>query len=147
MEILTTYYPSIFTTRYTYTIKDQFSLDFYRKIMSFFWVQLTTFVIALNGYFWLTFVFCFWFIYFVDSIKRKRNIYKTTLRCIQGESDYHQQNVSLQRENRSCEVCNAFLFESSRMGWVYICNFVILWRLCTKLSTRISNQPLIVYTQ
>ena len=123
MEILTTYYPSIFTTRYTYTIKDQFSLDFYRKIMSFFWVQLTTFVIALNGYFWLTFVFCFWFIYFVDSIKRKRNIYKTTLRCIQGEYDYHQHMLAYNAKTDLVKF--AMLFCLNLVEWVG-CTFVIL---------------------
>ena len=41
-----------------------------------------------------TIVFCFWFIYLLDAMKRKRSFYKTTSRCAQGESDPHQQMLT-----------------------------------------------------
>ena len=62
--------------------------------MSLFWVQLTIWAIAMTAYFWITAVFCFWFIYLVDAMKQKRIIYKTTSKCIQGESDHHQQMLA-----------------------------------------------------
>ena len=45
-------------------------------------------------YFFYTIVFCFWFIYLVDAMKRKRSFYKATLRCVEGESDPHEQMLA-----------------------------------------------------
>ena len=59
--------------------------------MWYLWILLAVFSTGMIVYFLYTIVFCFWFIYLVDGMKRKRRFYKTTLRCVQGDSDPHQQ--------------------------------------------------------
>ena len=49
------------------------------------------------SHYWIrlfTVVFCFWFIYLVDAIKRKRSFYKAALRCVLGKSDLQQQMLA-----------------------------------------------------
>ena len=55
------------------------------------WAQLAILAAGIMGYFVYTVVFCFWFIYLIDAMNRKRSFYKTTLRCIEREPDPYQQ--------------------------------------------------------
>ena len=58
------------------------------------WVQLAMLATGMMGYLVYTVVCCFWFIYLVDAINRKRRFYKTTLKCIERESDPYQEMLA-----------------------------------------------------
>ena len=64
------------------------------KVMWLVWVRLSVVVTGMILYFLYTIVYCFWFIYLLDAMKRKRSFYKTMVKCIQGESDLHQQMLA-----------------------------------------------------
>ena len=57
--------------------------------MWFLWIESVMFATGAVVYILHAIVFWFWFIYLVDAMKRKRGYYKTTLRCIEVESDPH----------------------------------------------------------
>ena len=62
--------------------------------MLFLWVLLSIVIIAIIAYVLFTVVFCFWFIYLVDAIKRKSSFYKAAIRCMLGKSDLQQQMLA-----------------------------------------------------
>ena len=80
------------------------------------WVQLSFVVTAMIFYFLYTIVFCFWFIYLLDAMKRKRSFYKTTLRCLQGESDPHQQMLAYNAKTELVKFCICFCL--NLVDWV-----------------------------
>ena len=62
--------------------------------MEYLWFEFAMLLAGIIVYFMYTIVFCFWFIYLVDAMKRKRSYYKATLRCIERESDLYQQMLA-----------------------------------------------------
>ena len=80
------------------------------------WVQLVMVCIGIIIYFSYISVFCFWSIYLVDAIKRKRSFYKTALRCVEGGSDPCQQMLAY---NAKTEIVKfASLFCLNLVEWV-----------------------------
>ena len=73
-----------------------------------FWVQLAMLATGIMGYFVYTVVFCFWFIYLVDALKRKRRFYKTTLRCVEGEFDPYQQMLAYDAKTKLVKFVSLF---------------------------------------
>ena len=67
-------------------------------------------------YFFYTIVFCFWFIYLVDAMKRKRSFYKATLRCVEGESDPHEQMLAYNAKTELVKF--VFLFCLNLVEWI-----------------------------
>ena len=63
-----------------------------------------------------TVVFCFWFIYLVDAMKRKRSFYKATLRCVEGESDPHEQMLAYNARTQLVKF--VFLFCLNLIEWI-----------------------------
>ena len=84
--------------------------------MSIFWVHLAMFVSGMIVYLLYTFVFCFWFIYLVDAMKRKRSFHKSTLRCVQGEPDPHEQMLAYNAKTEFVKF--VFLFCLNLTEWV-----------------------------
>ena len=64
-----------------------------------------------------TVVFFFWFVYFLDAIRRKWKFYKNELRCLQGES-FDIQQQTLVYNARTEFVKNIFLFFLNLVEWV-----------------------------
>ena len=62
--------------------------------MWFIWLNFTLLALGIIIYIMCTVVSCFWSIYLIDAIKRKRSFYKSALRCVEGESDKHQQMLA-----------------------------------------------------
>ena len=88
------------------------------RIMLFLWVILSLVIIAIFGYFLFTVVFCFWFIYLVDAIKRKRSFYKAALRCMLGKSDLQQQILAYNAKTQLVKF--VMLFILNFIEWVGI---------------------------
>ena len=72
------------------------------------WVQLSLVATGMIFYFLYTIVFCFWFIYLLDAMKRKRSFYKTMLKCVQGESDLHQQMLAYNAKTELVKFVSVF---------------------------------------
>ena len=71
-----------------------------------------------------TIVFWFWLIYLVDAMKRKRGYYKTTLRCIEVESDPH---LLMLAYNAKTELVKfVYLFCLNLIDWAGITNLLLL---------------------
>ena len=81
-------------------------------------VQLAVLAIGIIIHSLYTFVFCFWFIYLVDAMKRKRSFYKATLRCVEGESDPHEQMLAYNAKTQLVKF--VFLFVLNLVEWVGI---------------------------
>ena len=79
-------------------------------------VQLASFVISIIVHSLYTFVFCFWFIYLVDAMKRKRSFYKATLRCVEGESDPHEQMLAYNSKTELVKF--VYLFCLNLVEWI-----------------------------
>ena len=81
-------------------------------------LQLVTIIFEIIAYSLYTVVFCFWFIYLVDAMKRKRSFYKATLRCVEGESDPHEQMLAYNAKTELVKF--VFLFCLNLVEWVGI---------------------------
>ena len=80
------------------------------------WVQLVIISTVGVAYFLLTVVFCFWFVYLLDGMKRKIIFYKRTLKCGERESDSHQQMLAY---NAKTDIVKfVFLFCLNLLEWV-----------------------------
>ena len=90
--------------------------------MWYIWVQLAIFATRMMGYFVYTVVFCFWFIYLVDAMNRKRRFYKTTLRCIEGKSDPYQQILAYNAKTELVKFVSLFCL--NLVEWIGI-TFVV----------------------
>ena len=60
-------------------------------------------------------VFCFWFLYLLQAIIHRRNIYKKALRCLEASSDYTQQITVWNAESELIK--NIFLFFINLAEW------------------------------
>ena len=58
------------------------------------WIESVMFATGAVVYILYKIVFWFWFIYLINAMKRKRGYYKTTMRCIEVESDPHLQMLA-----------------------------------------------------
>ena len=65
----------------------------------------------------LTFVFCFWFVYLLDTIRRKWKFYKNELRCLQqGTNGIQQQTLAYNAKTEL--VKNIMLFFLNLIEWI-----------------------------
>ena len=103
------------------------------------WINLSLVVTGMIYYFLYTIVFCFWFIYLLDAMKRKRSFYKTTVKCIQGESDPHQQMLAY---NARTELIKLYIcFCLNLVDWVGL-TFVATSGIFTLLSDHQHEFPI-----
>ena len=72
------------------------------------WLRFVRISIVSIVYSTLTVVFCFWFVYLVDAMKRKRSFYKATLRCVEGESDPHEQMLAYNAKTQLVKFVSIF---------------------------------------
>ena len=72
-----------------------------------------------------TILFCFWFIYLIEAIRRKWNIYRRALGCLQqGDCDLQQQLLTYNSKTEF--VKNVFLFFMNLVEWMGIMLVCIL---------------------
>ena len=79
-----------------------------RKRMWVLWLQLAVTSTVSIAYILLTVVFCFWFVYLVDAMKRKRSFYKTIQRCVQEKSDLYQQMLAYNAKTQLVKFVSLF---------------------------------------
>ena len=92
-----------------------------------FFVQIAILTIEIIVYILYTIVFCFWSIYLLDAMKRKRSFYKTTLRCIEGESEPHQQMLAYSAKTELVKIVSLFCLNFVEwVGLTFVCTFRIL---------------------
>ena len=79
---------------------------------------LITVYLVLLGLFCVltTVVFCFWFLYLLQAIIQKRNIYKKALRCLEASNDYTQRIIAWKAETEF--VKNIFVFCINIAEWL-----------------------------
>ena len=86
-------------------------------------------VVIAFGCLLTTIVFCFWFVYLLDAIRRKWKFYKNALRCLQQENfDSHQQILVYNAKTEF--VKNVFLFFMNFIEWlalIFICIAYIIY--------------------
>ena len=76
-------------------------------------VVVTLFIVSLLT----TFVFCFWYVYLLDVIRRKWKFYKNEFRCLQqGASDIQQQTLAYNAKTEF--VKNILLFFLNQTEWM-----------------------------
>ena len=103
------------------------------------WIESAILATGAVAHILYTIVFWFWFIYLVDAMKRKRGYYKTTLRCIEVESDPHLQMLAYNAKTELVKF--VYLFCLNLVDWagittaftLYISKFV--WDNQQKLPT------------
>ena len=66
-----------------------------------------------------TFVFCFWFVYLLDAMRRKWKFYKNALRCLQQE-DFDSLQQILVYSSQTEFVKNVFLFIINIIEWLIL---------------------------
>ena len=93
--------------------------------MWFLWIQLSMLFTKITIYIVYTVVYCFWFVYLVDAMKRKRNFYKATLRCVQGESDPHEQMLAYNAKTELVKYVSLFCL--NLVEWVGF-TVTTIWR-------------------
>ena len=102
-----------------------------QNTMWIIWIQLSIIATGMVLYIPYTVVFWFWFIYLVDAMKRKRSFYKATLRCVEGESNPHQQMLAYNAKTELVKF--AFLFCLNLADWVgltaaaILCSLQVVW--------------------
>ena len=64
-----------------------------------------------------TIVFCFWFVYLLDAVRRKWKFYKNALRCLQQENFDSQQQILIYNAKTEF-VKNVFLFVMNFIEWL-----------------------------
>ena len=88
------------------------------------WIEFATLATGAVLYILNTIVFWFWLIYLVDAMKRKRGYYKTTLRCIEVESDPH---LLMLAYNAKTELVKfVYLFCLNLIDWAGITSALLL---------------------
>ena len=90
------------------------------------WVQLAIISSVMITYLVYTIVFCFWFIYLIDAMKRKRSFYKTTLRCIEGESDPHEQILAYNAKTDLVKFVSLFCLNLVEWVGVSFCGIALV---------------------
>ena len=85
-------------------------------MMWFLWFEYVPLTLGIIIYILFTVVFCFWFIYLINCIKRKRSFYKSALRCVEGESDTHQQMLAYNAKTQLVKF--VYLFCVNLIEWV-----------------------------
>ena len=65
----------------------------------------------------ITIVFCFWFVYLLDAIRRKWKFHKNALRCLQQENFDSQQQILIYNAKTEF-VKNVFLFVMNFIEWL-----------------------------
>ena len=99
------------------------------------WIEFAMLATGAVLYILYTIVFWFWFIYLVDAMKRKRGYYKTTLRCIEVESDPH---LLMLAYNAKTELVKfVYLFCLNLIEWAGI---TIAFTLCILQIFLLNNQ-------
>ena len=86
--------------------------------MWFPWIESAILATGAVVYILYTIVFWFWFIYLIDATKRKRGYYKTTLRCIEVESDPHLQMLAYNAKTELVKF--VYLFCLNLVDWAGI---------------------------
>ena len=106
------------------------------------WIEFATLATGAVLYILNTIVFWFWFIYLVDAMKRKRGYYKTTLRCIEVESDPHLQMLAYNAKTELVKY--VYLFCLNLIDWAGITNLLLLsiLQFVWDNQTEISNDHL-----
>ena len=84
--------------------------------MRFLWLDCLLLTLEIIAYILYAVVSCFWFIYLIDDIKQKRSFYKSALRCIQGESDTHQQMLAYNAKTQLVKF--VYLFFLNLVEWL-----------------------------
>ena len=82
---------------------------------------LTAFVCLLT-----TIVFCFWFVYLLDAIRRKWKFFKNALRCLQQENFDSQQQILIYNSKTEF-VKNVFLFVMNFIEWLALISSCIAY--------------------
>ena len=82
------------------------------QLISTIGLVLIAFVCSL-----ITIVFCFWFVYLLDAIRRKWKFYKNALRCLQQENFDSQQKILIYNAKTEF-VKNVFLFVMNFIEWL-----------------------------
>ena len=91
------------------------------------WVQFAIISVGIIVYFLYTVVFCFWFIYLVDAMKRKRSFYKATLRCVEGESNPHEQMLAYNAKTQLVKFVSLFCLNLVEwLGFTSVATFYIV---------------------
>ena len=88
------------------------------------WIEFAMPAAGAVLYILYTIVFWFWLIYLVDAMKRKRGYYKTTLRCIEVESDPHLQMLAYNAKTELVKF--VYLFCLNLVDWAGITTSLIL---------------------
>ena len=108
--------------------------------MLFLWIDSAFLAIGVIGYILFTIVFWFWFIYLIDAMKRKRGYYKTTLRCIEVESDPYLKTLAYNAKTELVKF--VYLFCLNLVEWIGMTTELILnilqifvWENQQELST------------
>ena len=83
-----------------------------------------------------TFVFCFWFVYLLDAIRRKWKFYKNELRCLQQENFDSQQQILVYNAKTEF-VKNVFLFFMNIIEWL------TLMSSCTESVIKIAEMTIL----
>ena len=91
------------------------------------WIESAMLAAGAVVYILYTIVFWFWFIYLVDAMKRKRGYYKTTLRCIEVESDPHLQMLAFNAKTELVKF--VYLFCLNLVDWAGITTTFTLYIL------------------
>ena len=95
--------------------------------MKYLWFESAILLASLIVYILYTIVFCFWFIYLLDAMKRKRSFYKTTLRRIERESDPHQQMLAYDAKTELVKIVSLFCLNFVEwVGFTSACTFGFL---------------------
>ena len=84
--------------------------------MWFLWFNFALLAPEIIIYILYTVVSCFWFIYLIDGIRRKRSFYKSALRCVEGESDTHQQMLAYNAKTQLVKF--VYLFFLNLVEWL-----------------------------
>ena len=80
------------------------------------WVYICFLVLSLVLGILTTIVFCFWFVYLLDALRRKWKIYRRVLKCLQ-EGVLDLQQHMLIHNSKTELVKNVFLFFMNIVEW------------------------------
>ena len=93
-------------------------------------IRAIPFVIIAFGCLLTTIVFCFWFVYLLDAIRRKWKFYKNALRCLQQENFDSQQQILIYNAKTEF-VKNVFLFIMNFIEWLALIFMCIAYTIVT----------------
>ena len=87
---------------------------------------LISLVLIAFGCLLITIVFCFWFVYLLDAVRRKWKFYKNALRCLQQENFDSQQQILIYNAKTEF-VKNVFLFVMNFIEWLAVISICIAY--------------------